>query len=75
MSEKKASISRIIACPKCRKKCRYDDSNPYRPFCSRHCQDDDVIAWAEENYRLPDRPADPDEMAAALIQKQRDSQD
>ena len=41
-----------VLCPGCRKKIRYDTSNPFRPFCSKACKSEDLLAWAEENYRV-----------------------
>ena len=52
-------------CPVCGKPA----SAAAAPFCSRGCQDRDLIAWLSEGYRLPgrepapdalDNPADPD---------------
>ncbi|MFK7872254.1 MAG: DNA gyrase inhibitor YacG [Oligoflexales bacterium] len=41
-----------IKCPKCQNPSEYHNKNPYRPFCSRACKDDDVIQWAEERYTI-----------------------
>ena len=49
----KMGLARIVACPKCRKTTRYDASNEYRPFCSARCKNEDIVAWAEENYKVP----------------------
>jgi hypothetical protein len=31
-----------------------------RPFCSAACRDRDLIAWADEAYRVPVRPVEDD---------------
>ena len=43
---------KIIKCPKCGTRCRYDLTNEYRPFCSVTCQNHDIINWAEGTYRV-----------------------
>ena len=48
----KKKISRILNCPKCGKPNRFDDSNPFRPFCSPLCKYEDIAAWADETYRV-----------------------
>ena len=49
--------TRLVSCPRCRKSARYDVNNPFRPFCSALCKDEDIIAWAEMNYKIPGKPA------------------
>ena len=51
--------TRLVPCPRCRKSTRYDVKNAYRPFCSAVCKDEDIIAWAEEGYKIPGKPAQP----------------
>ncbi len=60
-SGKAKSSSRVMPCPKCRRSVRYDLANPYRPFCSALCKDEDIIAWAEGSYTIPTVEADDDE--------------
>jgi endogenous inhibitor of DNA gyrase (YacG/DUF329 family) len=48
---------RLVSCPRCRKSTRYDPANPFRPFCSALCKDEDIISWAEHGYRIPGQPA------------------
>lgn len=43
----------IVACPACRSDSLYASSNPYRPFCSEHCKNLDLGAWASESFRMP----------------------
>jgi endogenous inhibitor of DNA gyrase (YacG/DUF329 family) len=52
---------RLIACPQCGKRGRYDLKNPYRPFCSDRCKTHDTAQWATEGYRIPVKPSDEDE--------------
>ena len=56
----------IVRCPNCRKSIQYDTTNEFRPFCSRACSDRDIIAWANEEYAVAGRPAEPEELAAEL---------
>lgn len=48
--------TRLVRCPRCRKSTRYDPKNAFRPFCSPLCKDEDIVAWAEGNYRIPGKP-------------------
>lgn len=41
--------------------CRAPAVPAHAPFCSRGCRDRDLLKWLGEGYRLPGRPADPDE--------------
>jgi len=43
---------RQIACPNCQTLVIYDQSNPYRPFCSERCKMLDFGAWATEEYAI-----------------------
>lgn len=54
--------TRVVRCPRCRKSARYDATNEFRPFCSAGCKNDDIIQWADQGYRIPGRPAEPDEL-------------
>jgi endogenous inhibitor of DNA gyrase (YacG/DUF329 family) len=47
------TISRLIRCPTCQKRTRYDVTNPSRPFCSDRCKNVDIVGWAEEKYQIP----------------------
>lgn len=44
---------RIIPCPTCRKRVRWSEKSPYRPFCSKRCRLIDFGEWADERYRIP----------------------
>lgn len=62
MTEKSATATRVIRCPKCRRSVRYDTTNPYRPFCSALCKNEDIIAWAEQSYAIAGPEVDPEAM-------------
>ena len=42
-----------IKCPACGTPTVYNNANPNRPFCSRHCKLNDLAAWASDEYRVP----------------------
>jgi len=46
-------MSRIGACPTCRKSSALDPGNPWRPFCSERCKLIDLGAWASGRYAIP----------------------
>jgi endogenous inhibitor of DNA gyrase (YacG/DUF329 family) len=58
--------SRVIRCPGCGGRSIYATDNPYRPFCSARCKNNDFGAWASEGYAVPadvpdaDSPGGPD---------------
>lgn len=43
-------------CPVCGK----PPLTEYRPFCSRGCQDRDLLKWLDEGHRIPGPAADSD---------------
>lgn len=45
--------SRTVRCPGCGGACVYSAENPYRPFCSARCKNNDFGAWASEGYSVP----------------------
>jgi len=49
--------ARVIRCPGCGGPSVYSPDNPFRPFCSARCKNNDFGAWASEGYAVP---ADPD---------------
>jgi hypothetical protein len=49
---------RIVRCPRCAGDSVYAQSNPYRPFCSARCKNQDFIDWASEGYRVPSTDSD-----------------
>ena len=57
---------RVVACPTCRGDSAYAAGNPFRPFCSQRCKNNDFGAWASEAFRVAaplqradDEPEDP----------------
>ncbi len=53
MTEAAKPTSRVVRCPRCRKSVRFDATNAFRPFCSALCKNEDIVAWAEQGYRIP----------------------
>ncbi len=44
--------SRLVRCPGCGGSCVYSVENPYRPFCSARCKNNDFGAWASERFSV-----------------------
>ena len=42
----------LVKCPTCQKSIEWNDSHPYRPFCSKRCQLIDLGEWANESHRI-----------------------
>ena len=42
----------IVSCPHCGGESRYDESNPFRPFCCKRCRMIDLGKWADEEFRV-----------------------
>ncbi len=49
-----------IPCPQCRAPADAGADNAYRPFCSERCQQLDLAAWLDGDYRIPAEPVAPD---------------
>lgn len=47
---------RIGQCPRCGARTRLDDSNAWRPFCSRRCKLVDLDGWFEGRYFIAGEP-------------------
>ncbi|MEP7058478.1 MAG: DNA gyrase inhibitor YacG [Caldimonas sp.] len=41
----------VVRCPTCGGDSQYAGTNPYRPFCSGRCKNEDFDAWAREDYK------------------------
>ena len=54
-----AESARTVRCPGCGAASTYSTANPYRPFCSARCKNNDFGAWASEDYTLPAQPQPP----------------
>lgn len=55
-----------VRCPACGGPSLYSPQNPWRPFCCERCRQNDLGAWAAEDYRVAARPPDderPDELS------------
>ena len=55
-----ATGARIVRCPGCSRPCVYSTDNPFRPFCSARCKNNDFGAWASERYGVDADAALPD---------------
>jgi uncharacterized protein len=42
-----------VNCPTCQKIVPWDETEPYRPFCSKKCQLIDFGDWASERNSIP----------------------
>ncbi len=62
MTDPNVPPTRLVRCPRCRKSVRYDAANPCRPFCSPRCKDEDIIAWAQGDFKVPGEIIDPDQL-------------
>ncbi len=56
MAKQKNGSTGKVPCPRCRKMSPWED-NPWRPFCSQRCQQIDLAAWADGDYRFPSEDA------------------
>lgn len=45
-----------VKCPGCGKQTVWRKDNPDRPFCSASCRNQDFVAWANEDHRIPGQP-------------------
>lgn len=43
---------RIVSCPTCRGDSVFAPQNPFRPFCSARCKNNDFSSWASEAFRV-----------------------
>jgi endogenous inhibitor of DNA gyrase (YacG/DUF329 family) len=44
----------VVECPNCKKKVSWNEDSPFRPFCSRRCQQIDFCGWANEENVISD---------------------
>jgi len=56
------SVKRIAPCPACKKPAEPLSRNSSFPFCSDRCRRVDLGRWFGEEYRVPSRPADGEEL-------------
>ena len=45
-----------VSCPTCQKNVVWNEESPYRPFCSKRCQQIDFGEWASESFSIPGTP-------------------
>ncbi|MCW4148049.1 MULTISPECIES: DNA gyrase inhibitor YacG [Halomonadaceae] len=63
-----------VACPQCSRTVAWSSESPFRPFCSKRCQQLDLGAWAEESHRIAGENAmDEADIDAMLAQADRDA--
>lgn len=46
-----------VRCPHCKKPVEWNETFPFRPFCSERCRLIDLGMWADESHRIPGPPA------------------
>jgi hypothetical protein len=46
----------VVSCPTCKKSVAWNDSFPFRPFCSERCKLIDLGEWADESHKIPGEP-------------------
>jgi endogenous inhibitor of DNA gyrase (YacG/DUF329 family) len=51
-----------VACPTCGASVAWRPESRFRPFCSERCKMADLGAWANEEYRVPVAPDEPDDV-------------
>jgi len=50
-----------MLCPNCKKEIQYNLSNSFRPFCGSACKNNDLIAWADESFKISSPLTDDEE--------------
>ena len=46
-------MSSVVRCPTCERSVEWNESSPWRPFCSERCKLIDLGAWASEQHAIP----------------------
>ncbi|MDT8427729.1 MAG: DNA gyrase inhibitor YacG [Pseudomonadales bacterium] len=49
-----------VNCPTCKEIVVWNETSPYRPFCSKRCQLIDFGEWAQEGFTIAGEPVAPD---------------
>jgi uncharacterized protein len=49
---------RQVKCPTCGAQVAWNESSPFRPFCSQRCRTIDLGDWAAERHRIAGDPTD-----------------
>lgn len=60
----------IVPCPTCKAAQQWDSSNPFRPFCSEQCKNQDFVAWSNEEHHIPGQPDYEDMLSSDLERPQ-----
>ncbi len=53
-----------VNCPICNKAVPWSEKSPFRPFCSKRCQQIDLGEWASEERRIPSQEEAPSQEQA-----------
>jgi uncharacterized protein len=51
-------MNKVAACPICDKEADLDETNTYRPFCSKRCRLIDLGQWINESYTIAESHSD-----------------
>ncbi len=51
-------MTTTVKCPTCEKQVVWNESSPWRPFCSERCKLIDLGAWADGSNAIAGEPAD-----------------
>jgi endogenous inhibitor of DNA gyrase (YacG/DUF329 family) len=51
-----------IICPVCKNITTWEE-NPFRPFCTERCKLIDLGAWASDEYRIPGKPIEENDVS------------
>lgn len=54
-------MSSVVRCPTCERSVEWNESSPWRPFCSERCKLIDLGAWASEKHSIPGGTAESEE--------------
>jgi endogenous inhibitor of DNA gyrase (YacG/DUF329 family) len=54
-------VSSVVRCPTCERSVEWNESSPWRPFCSERCKLIDLGAWAAEKHSIPGGTAEAEE--------------
>ncbi len=46
-------MKKTKACPVCKKETNIESAQDFLPFCSRLCQNKDLLSWMNEGYKIP----------------------
>ena len=51
-------MNTVVRCPTCGRNVEWNESSPWRPFCSERCKLIDLGAWAAEQRAIPGNAAE-----------------